>query len=301
MTSRAGLLALLFVLGAGWGTTLPLGKIAVSEGYRSFGLVFWQTLIGVVLLGAFLKAQRRLRPASREQLGFAGFIAVVGTIVPNGASYAAVVHLPAGIMSIVIAAVPMIAFPMALAIRNDHFSVGRLLGLLLGIAGVVLLASPESLPGAASTGWLLLALVAPTFYAVEANAVARLGTFGMEPVAVLFWASVIGTCLALPLALATGTFIPPKSPAAWGAPDYALVGSSIVHAVTYAAYVWLLGRAGAVFAGLVGYLVTGFGVIWSILFLGESYSGAVWLALALILSGVFLVQPRSGPELARTP
>jgi drug/metabolite transporter (DMT)-like permease len=38
--------------------------------------------------------------------------------------------------------------------------------------------------------------------------------------------------------------------------------------------------------------VTGFGVLWSILFLGERYSGWLWAALALMLLGLFFVQPR---------
>jgi hypothetical protein len=37
MTRPAALLAVLVTLGAGWGITQPLAKIAVSEGYRHFG------------------------------------------------------------------------------------------------------------------------------------------------------------------------------------------------------------------------------------------------------------------------
>ena len=140
---------------------------------------------------------------------------------------------------------------------------------------------------------MMLAMVAPVLYAIEGNTVQRFGTFGLEAVALLFWSSLIGTFVAMPLALGTGTFIAPRSPFDWGAPDWALVTESAIHAVVYSLYVWLLGRAGAVFAGQVGYLVTGFGVLWSMLVLGETYPATVWLALALILSGVFLVQPRA--------
>jgi drug/metabolite transporter (DMT)-like permease len=128
--------------------------------------------------------------------------------------------------------------------------------------------------------------------------VARLGTFGLEPVELLFWASLIGAACSLPLAVATGTFVAPRWPAEWGAPDRAILALASIHAVVYTTYVWLLGRAGAVFTAQVGYLVTGFGVLWAILFLDESYSAAVWLALALILSGIFLVQPRAPGEVA---
>jgi hypothetical protein len=59
----------------------------------------------------------------------------------------------------------------------------------------------------------------------------------------------------------TGHFIDPRGP--WGAPEAAIVLSSLVHAGVYAGYVWMVGRAGAVFAAQVSYLVTPFGVLWA--------------------------------------
>lgn len=285
-------------MGAGWGATQPLSKIAVSEGYRTFGLIFWQLVIGALVLFPYLWARAQLHWLNFQQTVFAIVIAMIGTILPNAASYQAVVHLPSGIMSIVIAAVPMIAFPMALALRLEGFSWARLAGLLFGIIGVVLLARPESLPGTANLGWLALALIAPTLYAVEGNVVAKLGTFGLGAVRLLFWSSAIGALLCFPIALGTGTFIAPHSPINWQAPDWALLAMSAIHAVVYSSYVWLISRAGPVFAGQVAYLVTGFGVFWAIIFLKESYSGAVWLALGLMFVGLTLVRPRDSDGLA---
>jgi len=57
-----------------------------------------------------------------------------------------------------------------------------------------------------------------------------------------------------------------------------------------------VGRAGSVFASQVSYLVTGFGVLWAILFLGESYSAYVWSAMAVMMLGLFLVRPREALE-----
>ena len=48
----------------------------------------------------------------------------------------------------------------------------------------------------------------------------------------------------------------------------------------------------------MSYLVTGFGVIWAIVLLGERYSGWVWGAMALMFAGLFLVQPRRAREVA---
>ena len=102
--------------------------------------------------------------------------------------------------------------------------------------------------------------------------------------------------IALPLALGSGQWINPFIP--YGVAEWALIASSLIHVLVYAGYVWLVGRAGPVFAVQVSYLVTGFGVIWSLIVLNESYSPYIWMALALMFAGLFLVQPRPKAILA---
>lgn len=297
MSGTPGLLGLLFLLGAGWGATVPLAKVAVSTGHGPLGLIFWQLVIGSVILGAIQFVRRRPPALGRGPFLVYLVIALTGTLLPNSASYLAARHLPAGILAITIASVPMIAFPLSLALGIDRFGWGRLAGLGLGLLGVVLIALPEaSLPGPGLTGWLLLALVAPFFYAVEGNYVARWGTAGCGPVEVLLGASILGAALAAPLALASGQWIDPTR--GLGAPEAALVLASTIHALAYAGYVWLIGRAGAVFAAQAAYIVTGTGVLWAMVLLAERYSGWVWLALAAMMAGLFLVQPRPKDALA---
>ena len=126
---------------------------------------------------------------------------------------------------------------------------------------------------------------------------ARFGTAGLDPVQVLLGACIVGAAMALPLAMMTGQWISPLPP--WGAPDLAIVGSSMAHALAYAGYVWMVGRAGAVFAAQVSYLVTAFGILWAWVLLGETYSGWVWAAVALMFAGLFLVQPRPAAQAAQ--
>lgn len=298
MTTRPGLLAFLVMLGTGWGLTQALSKIAVSTGYQPFGLIFWQLVIGTLLLGGVQLARRQPFPMTRKTIGFATFIALTGTIFPNALSYAAYPHLPGGIMAIIISTVPLMAFPIALALGNEGFRVIRLAGLAVGLIGVALIMLPAaSLPDHSAAAWVPIAMIAPLFYALEGNIVARWGTAGMDPIQTMFGASAIGMVLVLPLALATGQWIDPFHP--FAAPEWALILSSVVHACMYAGYVWLVGRAGAVFAAQCSYLVTGAGVLWSMLLLGETYSGWVWAALGVLLLGIFMVQPRQTDAAAR--
>jgi drug/metabolite transporter (DMT)-like permease len=288
------LFLILTLMGAGWGLTQPLAKIAVEGGYRQFGLVFWQLAIGAIVLTAVQAVRGRRFRTDPAALRVYAVIAILGTVIPNSAGYEAIRHLPAGLVSILLSMVPMFAFPLALAMGNERFAVLRFLGLLLGLGGVLLIALPEaSLPDRAMVLFLPLALVAPFFYGLEGNVVARWGTAGLSAVEVLHGASVIGAVIVLPMAVAAGQFIDPLPP--WGGADGAVLVSALIHVAVYTAYVWMVGRAGAVFAVQVSYLVTGFGVIWAMLILGETYSGWIWGAMAVMLVGMFLVQPRDDP------
>ena len=300
MTSRArtaGFLLILTALGAGWGATQPLTKIAVSTGYEPWGLIFWQMVIGAGLMAVVSTLRGKQLPITRGALKIFLIIALIGTLIPNTASYRAIAHLPSGVISILLSLVPMMAFPVALALRLEKFRLLRLVGLSFGLVGVLLLVVPEaSLPDPSMLLWIPIALIAPACYAVEGNYVARWGTEGLDPIQVLYGASLVGAILVLPLTIASGQYISPLKP--WGAPEWALVASSVIHVVVYAGYVWLVRQAGPVFAVQVSYLVTGFGVFWAVTLLNETYSPWIWTALAIILMGVFMVQPRSRDHLA---
>lgn len=278
-------------LGVGWGSTHPLGKIATETGHGPFGLIFWQQVVMVVVLGVIALVRRKgmsLRPAA---IRFYVIVAVLGTVIPNGTFYASVVHLPSGIMSIIIAMIPMLAFPMALALGLDRFSALRLVGLVLGLAGVALLAAPgAALPDPAMLAWLPVALVGPLFYAMEATYVSWRGTQGMDALQAMLGASLAGLILVAPLMLMLDQAY---WPGPLGRDDGALALSSALHALLYATYVWLAATAGAVFAAQSSYLVTAAGMVWAMVLLGERPSATVWLALAVMLAGVALVQPRA--------
>lgn len=292
--------AALLAMGAAWGLSHPLTKIAATGGLTPLGMVFWQLLIGAVALGLVLRQRLQHLRWTRATIAFWLMIALIGTIVPNWAGFVAIRHLPAGLVSVLMSLIPLIAFPVALMLGNELFAWRRLGGLILGFVGVLFIVVPEgSLPNGTALIFLPLAIVGPVCYAFEGNIVARWGTRNMDALQVLFGASLIGAVISGGLAWSQGQLFM-INPAQL--PGQALLGSSLIHVVVYTSYVWMVGKAGPVFAVQVSYAVTAAGVIWAMALLGERFGPGFWIALALIFAGVALVQPRrAGDSLPPKP
>ncbi len=288
--SRVIPFAWLLFIGTSWGLTQPLIKIAVSSGYKPLGIIFWQMVISVFALGAINMARRRPLPLNRRVIGFYIVFALIGTLIPNAASYKAYTVLPSGVMSLLLSLIPMMAFPIALVFGLDKFSIKRTAGLSLGLLAVLLIIGvPDALPNGAMLVFIPLGLLASLMYAFEGNFVARFGTGGAGPLQLLLGASIIGAAISGPIALGTGQWINPIH--VWDIADLALIASALIHTLVYTLYVMIVRSYGPIFSVQVSYVVTAAGLGWAMLILGERYSGPIWLALGIMFVGIYLVSP----------
>ncbi len=289
--NRSHALPALGLLGLSWAITVPLTKVAVSSGHHPIGLIFWQLVVSVAVVGLLLLVRGRLPRISGPVLLHCLVIALLGTILPNSFSYLAIAELPAGIMAIIIATVPMFALLIALSARAEGFEMKRFLGVMVGGVAVAILAGPDaSLPEPEKAIFVLVALVAPLCYGMEGNYVAWRQFASHGPMQTIFLASVVGALITGPVAWYFNLWV--SLPGVWERPEQALVLASAIHAFVYAGYIWLVGMTSAVFASQIAYVVTLGGVFLSALMLGEQYSAWAYGALALMILGLTLVQPR---------
>lgn len=294
---RPGLAYLaLLAIGAAWGLTTPLIKTATIAGHAALGIALWQVCITITVLGVFLALRGELRrlPLDGPALRLYAVLGLLGIALPQWASFTGTTHLPAGVMSIVISLVPVFTLPLVLALGMERFSARRLVGVGLGALAIVLLTAPQgSLPAPGLWVWVLVGALAPLLYAIEGAYVAGSKARQATVAQLLLAGSVVALALLLPLNLALGALrLPSLQP---GSGDAAIIAASLLSMLAYAGYIMLLRRAGAVFGAQVAYTVTGCGVLWAMLLLGERYSLWVWAALATLFLALFLVQPRAAP------
>ncbi|WP_323036165.1 DMT family transporter [Pararhodobacter sp.] len=288
--------AALFAIGTAWGSSMPLVKIAVGGGHVPTGIMAVQLGLTVVVVGAILGLSGRWRqiPLDAAHLRLYGVVGMIGMAIPHFASLTGTAHLPAGVMSIIMSLVPLFVLPLSLVLGLEGFRPRRLIGVLLGGVAIILLTAPEaSLPAPGLWVWVLVGAVAPLFYALEGMYVSQTPARQAGPFVVLWMGSALALMIALPLAIVTGALHWPED--GLGVPELAIAGSGAVSVFGYAGYIALLRHTGPVFGAQVSYIVTGMGVVWAMLLLGERYSNWVWGALAVLFVGLFLVQPRRNP------
>lgn len=282
---------ILIILGLGWGLSFTLGKIAITAGGTPIGLTFWQSLFsGLILLAyVFFRHGKIIIP----KIMFLPIIIItfLSVVIPNIIFYACIEHLDAGVLSISVSVIPLFTYLIAMGLRMDRFKIRRVLGLITGFCALLILILPEnSLPDKRDIPWVLLALNCALCYALENIYIDRLALQNFGPIRLVCAVSFVSAIITFLLSLLMDQFfiLQPTNLYLF----ISTLGLGFISATAYSIFIYLIGRAGSVFSSQVGYLVTFFGVVWGIIILGESHSAFVWLSLAMIMLGIFLVQPK---------
>ena len=286
---------ILIILGLGWGLSFTLGKIAITAGGTPIGLTFWQSLFSGLILLAYVFFRHGKIIIPKTIILPIVIITFLSVVIPNIIFYACVEHLDAGVLSISVSVIPLFTYLIALGLRMDKFKVRRVIGLITGFCALLILILPEnSLPDKRDIPWVLLALNCALCYALENIYIDRLALQNFGPIRLVCAVSFVSAIITFLLSLVMDQFfiLQPTNLYLF----ISTLGLGFISATAYSIFIYLIGRAGSVFSSQVGYLVTFFGVVWGIIILGESHSVFVWISLAMIMMGIFLVQPKQTSE-----
>ncbi|MCY3997567.1 MAG: DMT family transporter [Rhodobacter sp.] len=281
----------LLLSGVTFGASFSLFKIAAGSGQDALDLAFRYSAVSAMLVLVPLLAKRSWSWPNRRAFAFCAVWSVVSTTLPSVMLFHAARELPAGIVALAIAFVPMATFAGAVILKRDIATLRRCLGLGLGGVAALLVVVPEtSLPDRNDVGWLLLPFGVVLCYAAEHLYYAVKAPEDVPAEGLLFLMFGCAGLTLLPFVLFTSAPLLPGWPLSVG--EWALAGIALVTVLDYFLFVFLVNRAGPVFTSQAAYVVTLAGVGWGMLLFGESHSIWIWLALFLAMIGVSLVQPR---------
>ena len=288
--------AALIVLVVIWGSTFAGIRVGV-ETISPAWLVTGRLLSGAGFLGLWLVVSGALNGRTRAHegprltaraVGWFTFIGVVATAVPFLLYAHAAESIGSAVMAICNGGTPFGTVILAHFLIGDRLSLRRLIGVMMGFAGLVVLVLPEfGAGGGASLVGILLAIFGAWLYSVG-NVATRMAP-RVEPGVSSFIMVGTGGVTTLVFALFAEPF--PTSVSTQSIIAMIVLGL-LPTAFAMFIYVWLIQRAGPVFVSFTTYMsplwATGLGV----LFLGEPLHWSMVGALALILAGVAVANAR---------
>ena len=291
---------MLLALAAIWGSSFMFIKVAVEE-LAPGEVVFGRVLVGTLaLLPAvpFLIGWRPLFAELRARLGPLVVIALFNASIPFWLLAWSEKRLDSGLAAVLQASTPLFTALLAFGFsRSDRVTGARLLGVVVGFLGVVLLV------GAQPSGDVLSALaVLLTAFCYAASALyAGTRMADAPPIVTALGTLAIATLTTLPFGIAQA----PGDAPGWKAIGSVIALGSLGLSVAYLLYFGLIAGAGAQYAVLVTYLVPALALGYGAVFLDEPITLSAVGGLLLILAGVALGtgtwRPRRQAVVCETP
>lgn len=222
------------------------------------------------------------------------FIGLINSALPFVMFAYAVMHISTGLSAILNATAPLFGALIAWLWLKDRLTVLQVVGLIVGFAGVALLAADKASFKTGGTGWAVLAcLVATLCYGYAASYTKR-HLAGVHPLAIAT-GSQFGA--ALGLALPTWWWWPAQNPGSTPWLSLLVLGV-LCSGVAYILYFRLIAQLGPARAITVTFLVPVFAILYGTTLLGENLTpymlgcGAIVVLGTALSSGVLRLPAR---------
>jgi drug/metabolite transporter (DMT)-like permease len=287
-------LKLVFLLALVWGGSFPLLKVSV-ETIPPLTVVAARGVIAAVILLVVLGRRTpqllKMIATTRDLWVQSLFNCSIPWVLGAWAS----TTIASGLVVILNSLSPIFIFLMTwLITRHESAPPRKLVGVMLGLAGVVVIIGVDALRGIGTHTAAEVACVAASFcYGVAAIIGRR-----YDDVSPLFPAAgtvLIAGVMLVPIAYFvewTGPVLPQPSMASMVA---VLVSGIFSTALGFIIYFRLLSTVGSIATSAQAYLRIGIGVAIGVLFLGETLKPEAWIGLLLVVGGVIaMVKP--GPR-----
>jgi len=280
------------LLGVFWGSSYLFIKIGV-ETLPTFTLIAGRLGIGTLLIGTVLLAARERLPREPRMYGHLVVLACVNIVVPFTLITWGEQSIDSALAAVLNSTVPLFTIVLAASVfPEEAITVNRLVGLVVGFAGVLILTS-RNLGGASQSSLLgEAAMIGSSIAYACGNVYARKMVRGLRPMVPAFFQVFIAFLVTGTLALLTerplGLTL--TRDAAFSVAWLGIVGSGFAYLVFFR----LLRDWGSTRTSLVAYILPVVGIALGFLVLDETIDLRIAVGTALIIGGVGLVNSRYG-------
>lgn len=290
-----GLIAILSIL---WGGAFFLIEVGLRS-YPPMTLVFARLVLAVPLLWAVLHFSGGRLPADARSWTMLTIVGALNCALPFALFFWGQQHLDSGYAAILNATTPLWGVIVAHVMTSDEkLTPARAVGVLVGLAGIVVMVGQDALGGLTDNLLAQLAcLISTLFYSFAAIYGRRLSQAAMPPLTIATGQTMTAALLMLPIMLVIDqpwTLALPRLDATLAALALAVFST----ALAYVLYFRLINRAGASNAQLVAFIMPVLAVILGIAFLNEVLAARQIAGAALIALGLAILDGRLVARLA---
>ena len=286
---------LLLVLSILWGGSFFFNKILLLE-LQPFTVVLGRTGLAALVLLVIVYQSGQKMPANLATWGAFCVMGLLNNILPFTLIVWGQQYIDSGLASILNATTPLFTIILAHFLTSEeHFTFGRIMGVLLGIGGVIVLIGLDALREISLQSLAQFAILgASCAYAFAAIYGRRFK--GQPPMIPATGMLICSTFFMLPIAsLLERPWQWMPSPLTWAAlGGLALLSTSLAYLI----YFHILSVAGATNILLVTFLIPISALLLGVLILGEPLSVSLFGGMALIFAGLAAVDGRLFKKLA---
>lgn len=275
-----------------WGSSYLFIKIGI-ETLSPLTLISGRLFFGSLVLGAALLLARVPIPRDRSTYAKLVVMAVLNIVVPFSLITWGERYIDSSLAAILQATTPLFTIVIAsLALAEEAITLNRLMGLIIGFGGVVVLfshglsgGSNSSLPGE-------IALVLSSVSYAAGGVFVRVNMRGFHPTVPAFFQVSIALLItsAMALLLESPIHLPDTPRAFFAIVWLGVFGSSLAYLI----YFRLVHVLGPTRMSLITYVMPIVGIVLGVAVLGETIDLRIATGTAIILAGVGLVNSRRG-------
>jgi drug/metabolite transporter (DMT)-like permease len=284
---------MLAALVAMWGSSFMFIKIGVAT-VPTATLVAVRLMLGALILWVVLALRGARLPPWGRVWGYYTILAVIGNCIPFTTITWGQQRTDSALAGILMAVMPLATMVLAhFFVTGEHMTRNRVIGFVLGFAGIVVLMGPTAFDGVAGHALAALSQAAILFGALcyAGNSVlTRILARGDDVLVASTAMLLVASAITLPVALLIDK---PWQLDVSAASSWAIfwlgVGPTAIATVVYFK---LIASAGPTFMSLVNYMSPAVAVFLGVALLGETPGLHAYVALALILLGIAVSQWR---------
>jgi drug/metabolite transporter (DMT)-like permease len=286
---------LLAALVAMWGSSFMFIKLGVATVPTST-LVAARLILGAAILLAIMRLRGARLPPWGRVWGNYTILAILGNCIPFTAITWGQQRTDSALAGILMAVMPLATMVLAhFFVKGEHMTRNRVIGFILGFAGIIALMGPSVLDRISGLSLATLSQAAILFGALcyAGNSVlTRILARGDDVLVASTAMLLIASAIAVPLALLMD---PPWQMNASATSLWAILWLGVgPTAIATVVYFKLIATAGPTFMSLVNYMAPAVAVFLGVVLLGEAPGLHAYVALALILLGIAVSQWRRG-------